>query len=213
MRLIHFALALTIVLLAITGYLAWEGQQEARGARRELDFLKQQQQAQMAAGAVPAASTQALRTMTPPLPGQIAIHTPPATPQSVGGSAGATAGRDTSTASAAPSGIAGSLPPAPPVAAPPPLTLLQKRVLSMPAIGKVKEYQKDAGFVVISAGSQQRVAKGTKFDLRRDNAVVGRITVTDTIEATESVADLDPASVPAGVTVEVGDEVIQVVSP
>lgn len=209
MRLIHFALALTIVLLSITGYLAWEGQQEARGARRELDFLRQQQQAQIAAGAVPAGSTQALRTMTPPLPGQLAINKPPV----AAGSVNANAGRDTLPGSPGSTGVAGSVPPAPPLAAPPPLTLLQKRVLSMPAIGKVKEYQKDAGFVVISAGSQQRVAKGTRFDLRRDNAVVGRITVSDSIEATESVADLDPASVPAGVTVEVGDEVIQVVSP
>ena len=31
MRLSHYALALTIILLAITGYLAWEAQEEAKG--------------------------------------------------------------------------------------------------------------------------------------------------------------------------------------
>ena len=45
MRLSHFALALTIILLAITGYLAWEAQEEARGARRELELVRKQQAA------------------------------------------------------------------------------------------------------------------------------------------------------------------------
>jgi hypothetical protein len=90
---------------------------------------------------------------------------------------------------------------------------MQKKIMAMPTIAKVKEYQADAGFTVITAGKNQRVAKGTQFDLRRDNAVVGRITVGDVIEAEEAIADLDPKSVPAGVTVMVGDEVIQVVQP
>ena len=112
-------------------------------------------------------------------------------------------------------GIA-SLPPASPALAapvPPPLTALQKQIIAMPTIAKVKQYEKDAGFVIISAGKSQRVAKGTQFDLRRENAVVGRITIGDTIEEDESVGDLDPRSVPAGVVVEAGDEVIQVVNP
>lgn len=45
MRLSHFALALTVILLAITGYLAWEAQEEARGARRELELVRRQQAA------------------------------------------------------------------------------------------------------------------------------------------------------------------------
>ncbi|HCN75977.1 MAG TPA: hypothetical protein DIT13_02135, partial [Verrucomicrobiales bacterium] len=49
MRLIHFAQALTLILLAITGYLAWEGQQAARGAKRELEHLKKVQAAEEAA--------------------------------------------------------------------------------------------------------------------------------------------------------------------
>ena len=53
MRLTHFAFALTFVLLCITGYLAWEGQQAKRGAMEEVEFLKKKQAAQNAAvGAV-----------------------------------------------------------------------------------------------------------------------------------------------------------------
>ena len=100
-----------------------------------------------------------------------------------------------------------------PIPAPAPLTELQKRIIAMPTIAKVKEYQADAGFVVITAGKSQRISKGTQFDLRRENAVIGRITVGDIIEDAESIADLDSKSVPAGVTVKVDDEVIQVVVP
>ena len=39
------------------------------------------------------------------------------------------------------------------------------------------------------------------------------ITIGDTIEDDESVGDLDPATVPTGVIVQAGDEVIQVVNP
>lgn len=106
-------------------------------------------------------------------------------------------------------------PPSTPVLAapaPPPLTPLQKQIVALPTIAKVKQFEKDAGFVIISAGKSQRITKGTQFDLRRENSVVGRIIIGDTIEDDESVGDLDPASVPAGVTVQAGDEVIQVVS-
>ena len=90
---------------------------------------------------------------------------------------------------------------------------MQKQIMAMPTIAKVKQFEKDAGFVIISAGKSQRISTGSMFDLRRENAVVGRITIGDTIEAEEAVGDLDPKSVPAGVVVQVGDEVIQVVNP
>ena len=200
MRLTHIALGLTLVLLGVTGYLAWEGQQEARGARAQLDLIRQQQQAQADAASMPVNTI-----MRPPQPGQVAVSPvlprPPAPP---------------------PIGIVqpgpgpASLPPTSPVLAipaPAPLTALQKQIIAMPTIAKVKQYEKDAGFVVISAGKSQRISKGTQFDLRRENAVVGRITIGDTIEDEESVGDLDPATVPTGVVVQAGDEVIQVVNP
>ena len=216
MRLTHIALGLTLILLGVTGYLAWEGQQEARGARQQLEFIKSQQQAQVDAGAGPATPL-----MRPPQPGQVAATPTPAPtqPPAVVNTPPSGLVRQppalANTLSPAPPGSA-SLPPASPVLAvpaPPPLTALQKQIIAMPTIAKVKQFEKDAGFVIIGAGKNQRVSTGTMFDLRRENAVVGRITIGDTIEDEESVGDLDPKSVPAGVVVQVGDEVIQVVNP
>lgn len=211
MRLTQIALALTLILLGATGYLAWQGHQEARGARQQLEFFKSQQQAQanggpMVSGIVP-----------PPQPGQVAATpvTAPPPPAVNPVPAAKSAAAPSGTLASAPPGPA-SLPPASPVLpapTPPPLTPLQKQIMAMPTIAKVKQFEKDAGFVIISAGKSQRIATGSMFDLRRENAVVGRITVGDTIEDEEAVADLDPKSVPAGVVVQAGDEVIQVVNP
>ena len=49
MKLTHFALALMTVLVGITGYLAWEGQQAARGQKEELEFMRKQLEAREAA--------------------------------------------------------------------------------------------------------------------------------------------------------------------
>jgi uncharacterized RDD family membrane protein YckC len=81
-----------------------------------------------------------------------------------------------------------------------------------PTIAIVKEIHKDSGdssFVIISAGHNRRIIPRTRFDIRRGGQVVGRITIGDTIEETEAIGDIDPQSVPAGVTIEAGDEVIK----
>jgi hypothetical protein len=39
--------------------------------------------------------------------------------------------------------------------------------------------------------------------------VLAKVRVTETVEENESVADLDLASIPAGVSIEPGDEIIQ----
>lgn len=221
MRLTHIALALTLVLLGVTGYLAWEGQQEARGARQQLEFIKNQQQAQLDAGAVPAQSM-----IRPPSPGQIAaapISPPPPVALTTGPMAKSkapvtapVASKPATALTPTPAGSPANVPPTAPglsVPTPAPLTPLQKQIISMPTIAKVKQFEKEAGFVIIGAGKSQRIAKGVQFDLRRENAIVGRITIGDTIEDDESVGDLDPATVPTGVIVQAGDEVIQVVNP
>ena len=76
-----------------------------------------------------------------------------------------------------------------------------------PTIAVVKEALKD--FVVISAGQNRNINRGNRFDLRRGGQIVGRITIGDLIEENESIGDIDPISVPAGVTIEAGDEVIK----
>lgn len=201
MRLTQFAFVLTFLLLCITGYLAWEGQEAARGAREELAFVKKQKAAQETASpqassmmplpSVPAAS------ITPPSPGTIAD----ASPASMAGASSLPGGGLTvpkTILEAEAKGINTNT-----------LTPLQKQVQDAKPVAKVKTVVKEQGFVIIDAGSKGGIIKGTAFDIRRGNAVLAKIRVTDTIEESESVADLDLASIPTGITIEPGDEIIQ----
>jgi hypothetical protein len=203
MRLTHFALALTILLLCITGYLAWEGQEAARGAREELAFVKKQQTAQ--ANAAPSTNQQVqlptipAASISPPAPGSIAPQAPAAELPTDGASTlpggGMTIPKTIVEAEA--KGINTNT-----------LTPIQKQVQDAKPVGKIKAVVKEQGFVVLDVGSNQGLKKGQPFDIRRGNAVLAKVIVTDTIEPNEAVADLDLASIPAGVTLEPGDEII-----
>ncbi|WP_397383561.1 hypothetical protein [Prosthecobacter sp.] len=184
MRLSHYALALTIILLAITGYLAWEAQEEAKGARKELELVRRQQAAhEMAMPTKPDTVTalppppEVPATSVPPLAGSNLMPGTPATYAS-------------------------------PAAAAAPLTDLQKQLLGMPAFAKVIEVHNDQGFAVISAGKDKQLAGGMKFDVRRGNGLVGRVIVGETIEAAEAVVDIDNTASLPGVRIEAGDELI-----
>jgi len=203
MRLTHFALAMTIILLCITGYLAWEGQQAARGAREELAFVKKQQSAESAASPdqsslVPLPTSPAATITPPPSPGTIA---PQVEPEEIMAGAGTLPGGGLtvpkSVIEAESKGISTNT-----------LTPLQKQVLAAQPVGKVKLVVKDQGFVILDIGTKQGVIKGQKFEVRRDNAILGKITVTDAIEEAEAVADLDFTTIPTGVNIEPGDEII-----
>ena len=150
MRLIHFAQALTLILLGITGYLAWEGQQAARGAKRELEHLKKAQAAEEAAKPVGIAALPSAppTTITPPAPGTVAA---PSTPKSA-------------TTEETPGLMAGGLPgggltvPKTVVAAEAQgintntLTALQQRVLAAKPVAKLKAVVREQGFIVVDAG-------------------------------------------------------------
>lgn len=88
------------------------------------------------------------------------------------------------------------------------LTPLQKLVLEAQPLGKVKTVVKEQGFVILDVGAKQGLTKGQKFEVRRANSILGKITVTDAIEDSEAVADLDFTTIPAGVNIEPGDEII-----
>ncbi|MFO1483228.1 MAG: hypothetical protein U1F71_07645 [Verrucomicrobiaceae bacterium] len=178
MRLSHFALALTVILLAITGYLAWEAQEEARGAKRELDLVRKQQSARDAAKPIPPTMVSSL----PPPPEQPAVGGPPQV------------------------GLIASTPP--PSSAPAPLTALQKQLLGMPAVAKVIEIHTEQGFAVINAGRDKQLEKGMKFDVRRGDGLVGRVWVSETVEAAQAVVDIDPSASVPGVQIEKGDELV-----
>ena len=209
MRLTHFAFALTFLLLCITGYLAWEGQDAKRGAMNEVELLKRKQEAREVASpnvssmmplpSAPAAS------ITPPAPGAIAAPSPPSitapSPPSIAATSSLPGGGltvPTSIRTAEAKGINTNT-----------LTPLQKQVQDAKPIAKVKTVVKEQGVVIIDAGSKQGIQKGLAFDIRRGDAVLAKVRVTETVEENESVADLDLASIPAGVSIEPGDEIIQ----
>ena len=199
MRLTHFAFALTLILLCITGFLAWEGQEAKRGAMAEVAFLKKKQAAQEMASPnvssmMPLPSAPAT-SITPPAPGTIAL----ATSTNMTGAATLPGGGLTVQTSILEAEAKGTNT----------LTPLQKQVQNAKPVAKVKTVVKEQGFVIINAGSKQSITKGLAFDIRRGDAVLAKIRVTDTIVENEAVADLDLASIPAGVSIEPGDEIIQ----
>lgn len=182
MRLSHFALALTIILLGITGYLAWEAQEEARGARRELELVRKQQAARDAAR--PIAPSVVAEIAPPPEP------PPSAVPPPLG------------------SGLMPGTPPAAPELAPAPLTPLQKQLLGMPAVAKIVTVEKEQGFAVIDAGRNKQLERGMKFDVRRKDGLVGRVIIGDSVDAAEAVVDIDPSASLPGVSIEAGDDLV-----
>lgn len=261
MKLSHIAQALTLALVAVTAWLAYQAQQESALTTAKLEMFTQQQKANTAqaeasaalipglatplsspatAGSLPPlpqvtapapataskpetkVSANPLDIVPPPLPGPMPAPgsakkvEPPAPPATAPAPAVASTPAPAAPAPAAPpsapaAGTAGG--PAPAIAPPPtaPLfTPLQRRIKDSPALAKVKEAVADQGFVTLDAGTKAGLKQGLKFDLRRDAAVVGRVTIS-VVEESEAVADLDPRSVPAGMTVQAGDELISVV--
>ncbi len=224
MKLSHFAQALTLALIAVTAYLAWQAQEDSSKANAKMDLFTQQQKAvqqaqtQAAGNPVPGLTTPLVPATTPlaplpsaevstaakakesaaslpPLPGPLPEVKPASKP------AAQAASKPAGSPAAAVAPTAGDMPL---------LTPLQRRIKDSPAMGKVKQTFLEQGFVALDVGSKGGLKTGLKFDLRRESAIVGRVTITEVDEA-EAVADLDPKSVPEGVKVQAGDELISVV--
>lgn len=85
---------------------------------------------------------------------------------------------------------------------------LQLKIKSLPAVAKVKSFNPDYSFVELDAGKNKSLEKGMSFDLRRDAMIVGKVIIGETVEDALSIADVDPKSVPAGVVIQPGDEII-----
>lgn len=208
MKLTHLALIMTIALVGVTSWLAWDQHSDARGARNQLELLQRQRGGPAADGkASDANDLQARETqllMAQMAAKQNASKKEVASPLPV----------KTTPSNQAASTLAssGHVSAAALESSPPALTPRQRLLISLPAIGKVAESQQQYGFVVISAGTDKKLERGSVFALRRGNAVVGRIKVTE-IENTSAIANLQPGSVPVGVDVQMGDDVVQDLPP
>lgn len=218
MKLTHIALILTLGLLGLTGWFAWTEHNSATSARNKLDLYERHGQPEPAmearedqlvmdalrrkTGAGGAASGSVLPATAPvsSAPVQPALppvsYTPPPLPQTP------------------PAGVPSTLANSPHIsqssltAQPPPLTEQQRQVRAAPAIAQISQYQQQYGFVVVTAGKNRRLESGMSFAVRHDGFIVGRIKITE-VEQDSAVGDLDGTSVPNGVTIEPGDDIIQ----
>lgn len=202
------SIILTIALLGVMGWLVFDSNAKSRSAQNQLELLRRQQagqntpstnDAQLAAIESQLMAEQMKRSSAAtPLPGAPAASIPPLTP------APSRAPRPTSPA------LAGAIDAA--NAAPLPPTPRQRMIAAAPALAEVKMYAKDYGFVEITAGTGSKIETGMGFAIRRGNAIIARVKVTS-VESLSAVADVDSRSVPPGVIIEPGDQVIQDLPP
>jgi cell shape-determining protein MreC len=62
-------------------------------------------------------------------------------------------------------------------------------------------------FVVLDLGNRNGINNNATMIVQRGGSMVGRVRITS-VEPSQSVADIIPNSVPAGVTVQPGDTVV-----
>jgi hypothetical protein len=92
------------------------------------------------------------------------------------------------------------------------LTPRQRLIAASPRLAEVKHYEKEHGLVEITAGKARKIENGMGFAIRLGHAIIARVKVVD-VDTETSVAEVSASSLPPGVIIEVGDEVIQDLPP
>lgn len=85
---------------------------------------------------------------------------------------------------------------------------LQVKIKNLPVVARIKNYDEKHGFVELDAGKNRQLETGMVFDVRRDAVLVGKVKIGETVEEAVSIADVDPKSVPLGVVLKKGDEIV-----
>jgi len=88
------------------------------------------------------------------------------------------------------------------------LTTEQRKIREAPAIAKIAAVDGGKGFVIIDAGSAKGVESGVRFNIRRDKFIVGEIEITKVVDEGKSIADIDNAKIPQGLSIRPGDDVV-----
>jgi hypothetical protein len=88
------------------------------------------------------------------------------------------------------------------------LTEEQRKISEAPAIAKIEAVDGGKGFVIINAGSAKGLESGVRFNIRRDKFIVGEIEITKVIDEGKSIADIDSAKIPQGLSIRLGDDVV-----
>ncbi len=73
--------------------------------------------------------------------------------------------------------------------------------------GRVLAVDRNWNFVVLNLGGRSGVNANAQMIVRRGSSMVGRVRITS-VEPAQSIADIVPNSVPAGVSVQAGDTVV-----
>ncbi len=73
--------------------------------------------------------------------------------------------------------------------------------------GRVLAVDRNWNFVVLNLGGRSGVNTNVQMIVRRGGSLVGRVRITS-VEPAQSIADIVPNSVPAGVSVQAGDTVV-----
>lgn len=94
--------------------------------------------------------------------------------------------------------------------APTSLTEDQNKIATAPSLAKVTEANAQYSFVVMDAGENKNLTVGARFSIRREHMIIGEV-VIDTVEPREAVGNVVPTSVPAGVVVKPGDEIVELI--
>ena len=219
------SIILTCALLGVMGWLVLDSRSEARGTRNQLELLRRQQDAstttiradenELAALEKQLISDQQTKKSgaapsPAPAPGEIPVPgvAPSSAPLSTAALLAPTLPAPTMKGSTP--AVTAALEAA--AAAPPPLTPRQRQIAAAPAIAEVKHYEKEYGFVAITGGTARKIEAGMGFAIRRGDAIIARIKVTE-VENESAVASVDSNTLPPGVLIEVGDEVIQDLPP
>ena len=88
------------------------------------------------------------------------------------------------------------------------LTEEQRKISEAPAIAKIAAVDGGKGFVIIDAGSAKGVESGVRFNIRRDKFIVGEIEISKVIDEGKSIAEIDGAKIPQGLSIRLGDDVV-----
>ena len=88
------------------------------------------------------------------------------------------------------------------------LTEEQRKISEAPAIAKIAAVDGGKGFVIIDAGSAKGVESGVRFNIRRDKFIVGEIEISKVIDEGKSIAEIDGAKIPQGLSIRLGDGVV-----
>ncbi|MDA0814464.1 MAG: hypothetical protein O3C21_18985 [Verrucomicrobia bacterium] len=90
------------------------------------------------------------------------------------------------------------------------LTDAQNTIATAPVLATITEANTQYSFVVMDGGENKNISVGDTFSIRREHMIIGEA-VIDTVEPAAAVANVKASSVPAGVVIQKGDQVVEFV--